>query len=256
MVNVLKPKEGKPAPQGTKRRGKRDESQPLNKDVYNTLKKNILSFKIRPRAVLNERAIAAEMGVSRTPVREAFQCLEADGLVKRYPKLGVLVTELDLRDVVEAFQVREFLESPAAAIAAKVLKKSEISELIQTFNSLEQREPTDEAITVHDRADKRTHDLVAQATGNSLLVSILANLNNICQRASALGTLVRFKESITEHRRLLQAMLNRDSEGAERAMSAHLAAARKRLAEVIVNPQDFLRWKSSTSDFHRRSRIY
>ena len=185
------------------------------------------------------------MGVSRTPVREAFQALEADGLVTRYPNLGAVVTELDLRHVVEAFQIREFIESPAAGIAAKVLKETEVSELLEVFNRLSQSDPTDETITLHGQADTRTHTLIAQASGNSLLVSILENLNNICLRALALGTLIRFKESIPEHTRLLNAMLQRDSEAAEQAMRAHLSATRQRLAEVIVNPHDFLMWRSS-----------
>ncbi len=207
--------------------------QPLNNGVYEALKRDILCMELSPGSVLCERAIAKEMDVSRTPVREALQRLESDGLVKRYPKLGAVVSELLLRDVAEAFQIREFIESPAAAIAAKVLTREQLAVVSETFERLEREQNGPEACLLHDEMDLLIHSLVINATGNSRLIGIMSSLDNVCRRARSIATPVWFRESIAEHRRLVEALERGDSAAAETAMRAHLVATKKRLIEIV-----------------------
>lgn len=205
----------------------------LNEDVYASLKHSILSLSLQPGDVLSEREIAGRMSVSRTPVREALQRLERDGLVKRYPRRGMVVTELLLRDIVEAFQIREFIEPPAAAIAAQAADLERLGEVEAIFARLDPSTPGREAFALHNEADARLHALVVEATGNTCLVAFMSNLSDICQRARSLGTPARFQDSIAEHKLILDALRRADAPAAELAMRAHLLAARQRITQLV-----------------------
>ena len=128
-----------------------------------------------------KRSLAESLGVSRTPVREALHRLEAEGLTRRYPGIGMVVAELTMREVVEAFQIREFIEPPAAAIASKVLRREELAELLQMFKQLEASGlDVAEKHTRHDRLDDKIHDMIIEATGNRRLIEIMGNLRGLC----------------------------------------------------------------------------
>lgn len=209
-----------------------DEQAPLN--ICEMLRQDILTLKIKPGTRLHERAIAGKMEVSRTPIREALFVLETEGLVRRYPKLGFVVAELTLRDVLESFQIREFIEPPAAAIAAKVLRKDDLEELRKMLETLATEDIEESRRNVrHDLIDVRIHDLIIKAVGNERLVDIMENIRGVCARARCLGTPIRFHESTNEHLELIGELINGNSENAERCMKKHLEETRKRLTSYI-----------------------
>lgn len=151
--------------------------------IYEKLYQDILDEKIKPGVRLHERELAEKMGVSRTPIREALFLLEANGLVKRYPKLGIVVSELTLRDVIEAFQIREFIEPPATAIAAKVLgeREEELRKLQQELIELKAAKIEDSVrYKQHDIVDITIHDLIIEAVANSKLKSIMDMIRSTC----------------------------------------------------------------------------
>ena len=204
----------------------------LPRTIYQNLRSDILSAVIPPGTCLNERAIAEERGVSRTPVREALFLLESEHLVRRYPKLGVVVTELSLRDVVEAFQIREFIEPPAAAIAAEHSGKlaDELTNLLREFEYLPGSGLEDkEKYLRHNAIDGRLHELILESVGNLRLTDIMNTIQAICTRARSFGTPMRFDESTLEHTRLIQALLDGDAAASALCMRTHLVNTRKRL---------------------------
>ncbi len=206
----------------------------IAKRLYEKIYHDIVRHRIRPGTKLNERKLAEEMGVSRTPIRETLFLLSASGLVKRYPNLGVVVTELSLRDVLEAFQIREFIEPPATAIASKVLREEDLRELTQQLEELEKADIANPSrYEQHDIIDARIHDLIIDSVGNSKLKSIVDSIQTTCTRARFLGTPVRYKESVNEHLEILNALIMRDSEQARECMRIHLANTRQRLVEFI-----------------------
>jgi DNA-binding GntR family transcriptional regulator len=211
----------------------RDAGQlPLN--VYQSIRLDILSLKLKPGTSLLERSLAERLGVSRTPVREALHRLETEGLTRRYPGIGMVVAELTMREVVEAFQIREFIEPPAAAIASKVLRNEELVELLQEFKQLETTDlEVAEKHTRHDRLDDKIHDMIIEATGNRRLIEIMNNLRGLCSRARSYGTPIRFQESIREHQNLIRALMDGNGEQAETIMQQHLVEARKRLVQIV-----------------------
>lgn len=202
--------------------------------IYEEIKKDILTFKLSPGSVLNERHIAEKWESSRTPIREIFQKLENEGLIKKYPGQGTIVTEVTLRDIIEIFQLRQFLEPPAAAIVAAQLdnqSEMEFKEIAVTFASLEKDEPSKEISSIIYKTDALMHSLIITKTGNTRLIDFTNNLNNIVQRISYLGTPGRVKVSISEHLSIINALINRDSAKAEESMRYHLHESKKRLME-------------------------
>ena len=205
-------------------------SRPLPFDVHKELREDILSMRLKPGTVLLERTLAERMGVSRTPVREALLRLEAEGLTRRYPKMGMVVIELTLRDVIEAFQIREFIEPPAAAEAAQRLQPNEMVELLARFEELETTDLLDEEKhAIHNQLDAKIHDLIIESLGNQRLIDLIDTIRSICVRARTMGTPIRFTQSTKEHQDLIRAIINRDSAAAEQAMRLHLTNTRQRL---------------------------
>lgn len=206
-------------------------------DLYLFLREEILSQRLEPGASLFERMIAEQHGLSRTPVREALLRLEAEGLVKRYPKMGMVVAELSLRDVMESFQIRQFIEPPAAAEAAKKLRPEPLRELLEQFEAM--GEPTlteghdEELFARHNQLDTKMHDLILAALGNRRLMDLMDNMRSICRRARNLGTPIRFAESREEHIAILKALLAGDSELARQTMNTHLENTRHRLILAV-----------------------
>jgi len=101
----------------------------LSQKVYRVLKTEIAKGFLEPGTKLFEDKIATQMGVSRTPVREAIQKLAAEGLIKIAPNQTLIVTEVSLEDVKEVLQIRGVLEGLAARIAAKKITRQEIEGL-------------------------------------------------------------------------------------------------------------------------------
>jgi DNA-binding GntR family transcriptional regulator len=203
-------------------------------DVYAFLREEILSQKLAPGASLFERAIAKQHGVSRTPVREALHRLEAEGLARRYPKMGMVVTELTLRDVNEAFQIRRFIEPPAAAEAALILPLEPLRVMLAEFKSLETAKLSDdERFARHNLLDSKMHYLILGSLGNGRLIELMNNLRGICSRVRSFGTPIRFTQSTQEHTAVLKALLDRDAAKAETAMREHLDNTRHRLMLAV-----------------------
>ena len=203
-------------------------------DVYAKLLEDILTLRLKPGVTLFERTLAERLGVSRTPVREALLRLEGDGFVRRYPKMGMVVAELTLRDVVEAFQIREFIEPPAAAEAAMRLPTDEMGELLASFQELEKADlPDEEKYARHNILDANIHDLIIGSLGNQRIVSFLDKIRGVCSRARMMGTPMRFTQSTKEHDDLIRAIMNRDSTRAQNAMRVHLVNARQRLIQAF-----------------------
>ena len=103
--------------------------KPLRELVYEQLKNQILEGKIAPGTRMMEVNLAEEMGVSRTPVREAIRKLEKDGLVVIEPRRGAYASEISVQDIIDTLTVRSNLEALAASIAAEYIQEEELAEL-------------------------------------------------------------------------------------------------------------------------------
>ncbi|MEW6230714.1 MAG: GntR family transcriptional regulator [Chloroflexota bacterium] len=204
----------------------------LKDKAYAAIKDAILSLQLKPGEPLVETELAEQLGISKTPVRDALQQLERGGFVTRVLFKGTYVTEVTLKDVKEVFQLRAVLEGLAARLAAPLLTPEEWDEGERLIGTAEA------ALAQGNRElcsqlGKQFHNLVIQKTDNQRLIPILHNLDDHLQRFRLVSDQIsgRLEKSVQEHRRVLEALRQRDPALAEQAMRDHLHSVLQDLSE-------------------------
>ena len=198
-------------------------------EAYRYLKTRIMSADLPPGASLNELEIAAALGTSRTPVREAIRKLEQEGLAMRYPNRGAIVTKLSMTDVLEIWQLREILEPAACRLAANRIDRDALARIEQDFVDLKEQETGPEAYEAFLRADTGLHGLIIYSAGNATLRQLLEMLNARIVQARVVTSPARFRHAVAEHLAIIAALQARDAQAAMEAMRRHLESARQNL---------------------------
>jgi DNA-binding GntR family transcriptional regulator len=198
-------------------------------EAYRHLKTRIMSADLPPGASLNELEIAAALGTSRTPVREAIRKLEQEGLAMRYPNRGAIVTKLSMTDVLEIWQLREILEPAACALAADRIDRDALARIESAFLELRGQEMGPEAYEAFLRADVGLHGLIVDSTGNATLRSVVGMLNERIVQVRVVTSPTRFQTAVAEHLAIVAALKARDAQEAMAAMRRHLERARQSL---------------------------
>lgn len=199
----------------------------LGNQAYQELKRIIVDGQVTPGEKLNEGELAKALGISRTPVREAINRLEREGLVQVFPQRGAFVTQLSKDDIYELFLIREKLEGLAAYLAAPKIDKSAIAKLEACIQGFE--EPYDDRdISRYSREDFKFHQTIVALSGGNRLITIISALHDHIRiyRLTTLGSSGRMKESLQEHRKIIDALAKKDSEEAERRMRLHIQHVR------------------------------
>ena len=213
---------------------KLDSYKPLRELVFEALREAILNGQLEPGERLMEIQLAEELGVSRTPVREAIRKLEREGLVLMVPRKGAYVASLSMKDVVEVFEIRGALEGLAAALAAERITNEELENLERQYvKSVEQMEKADVKGMVE--VDTGFHQLLYQASRNERLAQIINNLREQSQvfRQTSLSYPGRMKVALKEHRKIVDAIWARDPETARRLAQEHIENAESSMMKVI-----------------------
>lgn len=208
--------------------------------AYEHIRRNILDSTVSVGTALSEYQLAKEIGVSRTPVREALKRLEHEGLVRTVARRGTFVADLSVRDIVEIYQVRIQLEAFAARVAAERIEPSEVDDLLEELDRAENLVPRGrlEAAREHDR---HLHRQIIESTSNVRLARILMTLDDQVHRIRerAMGHAARVPATLIEHRAVLQAIKTRDGAAAEKAMRDHLQAARDNAVQMALAGMTF-----------------
>ena len=196
----------------------------LYEQVADRLRQQILAREIEPGAWIDELKLCGELGISRTPMREALKVLAAEGLVTMKLRRGAYVTEMSERDVREAYQLLSLLESDAAAEVATRATDAQLAELGELHRALEEALPERDAFFA---ANERFHLRVLEIDGNRWRLQIVGDLRRLMKlnRHHSLFREGRLTESLDEHRAMLAALLARDAEGARRLVAAHFVTA-------------------------------
>ena len=191
----------------------------------------IVSGELEPGAKLSEQALAASLGVSRGPLREAIRRLEGRNLLTRTPNVGVRVAKLSLKDLIDILLVREALEGMAAALAATRLSEAEIAALERLVESHGRQKSVAEGTGYYQESkDLDFHFRIVSGSGNARLRQMLTGdlyyLLRVYRYKSSTKP-GRAQQALEEHRAVVAALRARDAEGAEQAMRAHLRHARR-----------------------------
>lgn len=220
---------GTAMPQNRMKRKSRSTREPppsRHSQAYTGLRRRILDGELQPQTPLSEYQLAAQLKLSRTPVREALKRLEHEGLVRFVHNYGAFVTELSVRDIVEIYQIREQLESFAAGIAAAEMPASVVDALEQELNRA-QKCAVDGRTKEMFESDIHLHKQIIECTKNGRLIAYLATLDDQVHRVRVLSSNSpeRLRETIREHRDLLDRIKHHDVSAAKQAMIKHLQAA-------------------------------
>lgn len=208
-----------------------DERTTVADRILNQLSEAILRGELRPGSKLSEPELARRLGTSRAPLREAIGRLEERKLVTRAPHVGARVVELTTDKVQEIFVVREALEGIAAREAATRMTDAEIAHLWLILNRHETclDEGTFDIEDFQGGPDDDFHLFIVRCSRNEMLINLLCgeyyNLIRLCRRQQR-RIAGRIQRSIIEHRRIADALADRDAELAELTMRRHVAAAR------------------------------
>jgi len=199
----------------------------LRNKVFKYIKSQIINGIYSPGETLLELKLADELGVSRTPIREAIRLLEVEGLVETTAKKGAVVLGISQKDVEDIYAIRELVEGLAARLAVERMNPLELRDLQKTFDLMEfyaQKNDVEELAEL----DNRFHQLIYEASGSKILNLTLSNLHQYIQlaRLESLKMKNRLPCTIAEHQAILGAFLSKDPNSAETALTEHVKQAR------------------------------
>jgi DNA-binding GntR family transcriptional regulator len=203
--------------------------------AYDQIKEAILSGALRPLERITEEQLAGRLGLSRTPVREAFGLLAAEGLITVVAKRGSFVAPLGVDDILEIYQLRSPLECMTARIAAKNISETQLAQL-ERLVEVELSEEATRSVQKSLARSMEFRDIVNSCANNNRLKALLRELQSQTHRARALwpSTLSRLSETWREHAQLLEALKARDADSAERLTRLHLERAQEiTLAQML-----------------------
>lgn len=203
--------------------GKVETPLSLKETAYRTIKDAIVSLRLEPGTPLVETTLAEELGISKTPVRDALQELEREGFVARIFFKGTYVTDVTMKDVREVFQLRAVLEGLAARLAAPLFGDGELEQIGAHLSAAEEALAGGD-LRLCSQHGTELHQAIIRKADNGRLIPIIQNLDDHVRRFRALSDRIsgRLHRSVQEHRRVLAALHDRDPEAAEQAMRDHL----------------------------------
>jgi DNA-binding GntR family transcriptional regulator len=189
------------------------------------LREQIYDHRLKPGQRLDEAVLAEQLGISRTPLREALKVLSAEGLVDLQPHKGCFVSELTLRDLEEIFPIMATLEGRVAHEVAAKRTPAQLKALDALHEKLERHAAADDVDRYYE-TNYVFHDQLQECAGNRWLQIVIGDLRKLLKlsRHHSLRLEGRLGASLAEHRALMQALHRQDADAAERVMRDHLLA--------------------------------
>ncbi len=208
--------------------------RPLREMVYEELKMQILTGAIVPGTRMMEVELAKEIGVSRTPIREAIRKLEKEGLVTIEPRRGAYASQISTEDMVEILEVRQNMEGLAAFFAASRMQPEQLAELKEVsehYNAAVHAGDMEEMI----KHDTRFHRIIVESCNNKILVQMIEQLQELVLRFRYIyyDNFRRAENMPEEHLEIMNAIETGDAEAARKAADVHI----DRLKELVMHDE-------------------
>jgi DNA-binding GntR family transcriptional regulator len=207
----------------------------LADQAYERVKDKLIMLDIRPGEPLNDLALARELGVGRTPVREALKRLETDHLVVSYARRGTFATGVDVTELGAISDLRQLLEPHAAQRAAENATPQLRAQMRATAAEIRDLELADGDRASFIREDMAVHRLVYRATGNAHLEDVLVRYDNLATRIWCLviDKLPDLADHVREHHHLLEAIADGDGAAAARLALEHVTGFDRAIRRVL-----------------------
>lgn len=203
----------------------------LSNLAYNAVSEMIRHRRLRGGEIIVEQRLAETLGISRTPLREALQRLEGEGLVVKGTGRSFLVRKVDLKEYLQSLKVREILEPEAAALAAGRIPPGEMASVRAEINALRTTVPyhTD----AHWRSDDNLHELYARHSGNQVLTTLIRTLRVTTRLFEIANLADRLEADSAEHLQIVEALEQEDAKAARRAVTHHLRSLNKHTLDTV-----------------------
>lgn len=206
--------------------GNENNPSSLRGRVFNQLENDILNGKYQPGDNLIETRLCEELGVSRTPIREAIRQLELEGLVQSIPNKGAIVKGISPKDIEDIYTIRMMIEGLAARWATEKITPEELEELKETIE-------LEEFYTLKNdtyhllKFDSRFHEIIFKASKSKPLMHTLSTFHHYIQKArnASFSSPGRAGEMLKEHKAILQAIIEGNADMAEKLTTEHIRNA-------------------------------
>lgn len=217
---------------------KLDSYKPLRELVCEHIRQAIVDGTFSPGERLMEIQLAEDMGVSRTPVREAIRKLELEGFVVMIPRRGTYVANISIKDINDVYEIRTSLDALAAGLAAERIEPEELEEMQRLLVEIGK---AIEAGKLQDiiALDTEFHDVLYKASRNERLRNIISNLREQITgiRGISMKYPGRLLDTMEEHRVLVECIAARDPEKAQAAARIHLENAEHTMLQYLASAQ-------------------
>ena len=200
-----------------------NEYLPLRDVVFNTLRQEILTGKMKPGERLMEIHLANKLGVSRTPIREAIRKLELEGLVIMIPRKGAEVAQISWKSLKDVLEVRRALDVLAIELACERMTQEELESLYRACESFEEATKTKDTRKIAE-ADVAFHDIIVASTGNKRLIQLVNNLSEQMYRYrfEYIKDSSQHRMLIEEHKEMYRSIQNKDKIAAADVVKKHI----------------------------------
>ncbi len=217
---------------------KMDQFLPLRDVVFNTLRQAILTGELKPGERLMEIHLADQLGVSRTPIREAIRKLELEGLVTMIPRRGAEVAQITEKSMNDVLEVRRAVDALCVELACERITDEELKKLgeaCEAFAEEAMKSEREKDVKLLAQKDVALHDIIVQATGNQRLIQLVNNLSEQMYRYrfEYLKDFSQHEKLVEEHRVIYESLLNKDCETACAAARLHIDNQKKAIIRQI-----------------------
>ena len=210
------------------------DARSLSDQAYFRIRELIVSLDLAPGSLISERELMEQLGLGRTPVREALRALARERLVDVYPRRGMFVSGVNVEDLAGLSEVRLTLEGRAARLAAERATAADRAKIELLLDEIDQTERALGERTLID-LDQRVHRHIYECTHNAFLETTLNEYYVLTLRIwfLALDRVTRLEDAVNEHRALLEAIRDGDGARAEEAMCMHVKGFENAIRGVL-----------------------
>ena len=192
----------------------------LSEKAYGALLKMIQERDLPAGAPVVEQQLAGRIGVSRTPLRQALQRLEIEGLLNKDANKSYVVRRVELKEYLQSLKVRELLEAEAAALAVERVAGADIDRALANLRHVQALDPYD--MLAHWRSDDEVHGLFIDRCGNETMAGLIQSLRVTTKLFEIERLAERLEPDSQQHERILLALAARDAKASRRAVAVHI----------------------------------
>mgnify|MGYP001131491121 CR=1 FL=1 len=205
----------------------------LSEKAYHLIKEKIITLKLEPSSVIDEQVLMEDLGLGRTPIREALQRLDSEDLVNIVPRRGTFVADINITDLQKLFEVRTMLEGFCARLAAQRITQAQITRMEGVLRDMEQVQSGDTRALMD--IDERFHRLLYQAAGNKFLAEVSKRLYDLSLRLwyLALNGMGDVQGAVRQHRGIAEALKAKDEAQSEMLIQQHIAEFQRKIKAAL-----------------------